>query len=134
MTTSTGNCIFGYIYWRNPWWKTSYFVQYSAFYFKCMLYYLPFWNNHNSNQHRSKNENSRGKNSLILKNDEQSFEKNAWFFAHFCSLFPKIWVSAPCMHPHLIISRDAMALITGCYGIDNWKTNWIFAFYHFLTL
>ena len=24
---SAGNCGFGHIYWRNPWWKTSIFVQ-----------------------------------------------------------------------------------------------------------
>ena len=27
VTISTGNCRFGYVYWRNPSWKTSYFVQ-----------------------------------------------------------------------------------------------------------
>ena len=27
VTKSTGNCVFGHIYWRNPWRKTSFFVQ-----------------------------------------------------------------------------------------------------------
>ena len=27
MTKSAGNCRFGYNYWRNSWWKTSFFVQ-----------------------------------------------------------------------------------------------------------
>ena len=27
VTRSTGNCEFGHIYWRNPWWKTSFFMQ-----------------------------------------------------------------------------------------------------------
>ena len=27
MTTFAGNCGFGHIYWRNPYWKTSFFVQ-----------------------------------------------------------------------------------------------------------
>ena len=27
MTTSAGNCGFGHIYWRNPWWKTLFFIQ-----------------------------------------------------------------------------------------------------------
>ena len=27
VTISAGNCRFGYVYWRNPSWKTSYFVQ-----------------------------------------------------------------------------------------------------------
>ena len=27
MAKSTGNCGFGHIYWRNTWWKTSFFLQ-----------------------------------------------------------------------------------------------------------
>ena len=27
MNKSEGNCGFGHIYWRNPWWRTSFFVQ-----------------------------------------------------------------------------------------------------------
>ena len=27
----TGNCGFGHIYWRNPWWKTSFFAQQPTF-------------------------------------------------------------------------------------------------------
>ena len=27
VTKFAGNCSFGQIYWRNPWWKTSFFVQ-----------------------------------------------------------------------------------------------------------
>ena len=27
VTKSAGNCGFGHIYWRNPYWKTSFFVQ-----------------------------------------------------------------------------------------------------------
>ena len=27
VTISAGNCGFCHIYWRNPWWKTSFFVQ-----------------------------------------------------------------------------------------------------------
>ena len=27
VTKSAGNCGFGYIYWRNPYWKTLIFVQ-----------------------------------------------------------------------------------------------------------
>ena len=27
MTKSAGNCGFGHIYWRNPLWKTLFFVQ-----------------------------------------------------------------------------------------------------------
>ena len=29
MTKPAGNCEFGYIYWRNPWWKTSFFVKWN---------------------------------------------------------------------------------------------------------
>ena len=34
VTKSLGNCGFGHIYWRNPWWKTSFFVQCDAL--RCM--------------------------------------------------------------------------------------------------
>ena len=27
VTKSVGNCGFGHIYWRNPWWETSFFAQ-----------------------------------------------------------------------------------------------------------
>ena len=27
VTKSAGNCAFGHVYWRNPYWKTSFFVQ-----------------------------------------------------------------------------------------------------------
>ena len=30
ITKSTGNCWFGYIYWRNPYGKTSFFVQWTS--------------------------------------------------------------------------------------------------------
>ena len=30
LTKSAGNCRFGHIYWRNPWWKTSFFVQWNT--------------------------------------------------------------------------------------------------------
>ena len=33
MTKSARNCGFGHIYWRNPWWKTSFFAQ-------CRVYLL----------------------------------------------------------------------------------------------
>ena len=33
VTKSVGNCWFGHIYWRNPQWKTSFFVQCSLFYY-----------------------------------------------------------------------------------------------------
>ena len=33
VTKSTGNCRFGHIYWRNPRWKTSFFVQCMVCYF-----------------------------------------------------------------------------------------------------
>ena len=29
MAKPAGNCGFGYIYWRNPWWKTSFFVKWN---------------------------------------------------------------------------------------------------------
>ena len=35
VTKSAGNCGFGYIYWRNPKWKASFFVQ-------CLTYFFNF--------------------------------------------------------------------------------------------
>ena len=39
MTKSAGNCGFGHIYWRNPSWKTSFFVQYGTFYFRWKFFF-----------------------------------------------------------------------------------------------
>ena len=33
VTKSAGNCVFGHNYWRNPKWKTSFFVQWYLFLF-----------------------------------------------------------------------------------------------------
>ena len=41
MTKSPENCRFGHIYWRNPYWKTSYFVRRVNRCFKVYVCYFP---------------------------------------------------------------------------------------------
>ena len=40
VTKFAGNCGFGHIYWRNPEWKTSFFVQWSLFILRKITWFL----------------------------------------------------------------------------------------------